>query len=183
MRSLFRDAKDAVRFSTSAIQAFIPKHEETLKTARKLERIGLFKGARYDELSQRLYELELEHAFACQLAVLAAAEGEVRQLADRLVQEHRFASFPKLRKVLAQYDQDGLPNGFRALIEQLTSALKSPLGNQTKWNRLIDYRNWLAHGRFQVPPVEKAPTQITIEEDILKAIEGLKKAITLAHRN
>jgi hypothetical protein len=82
VRSLFRDAKGAVRFSTSAIQAFIPKHEDTLKTARKLERIGLFKGARYDELSQRLYELELEHAFACQLAVLAAAEGEVRQLAD-----------------------------------------------------------------------------------------------------
>lgn len=177
MRSLFSDVRDAFKLASGALADQIPTSSNNARVAKILGKLGLARGISNLELHDHLYRLYFEHDLAGQLALLAAAEGDVRQRADEIIANQRYARYPKLRKVLLRYDDAGLPDRFRALIEELISALECHSKELTRWKRLIVYRNWLAHGQQGAPPCSKIPSQADLERDIEQSITNLRAAM------
>lgn len=177
MRSLFSDVRDAFKLASGALADQIPTSSNNERVAKVLGKLGLARGISNLELRDHLYRLYFEHDLAGHLAVLAAAEGDVRRRASEVITDQRYATNPKLREVLSRYDDDGLPNRFRFLLKELLSALKCQSKDLARWVRLIDYRNWLAHGHQGVPPRSKIPSQSELESEIEQSINNLRAAM------
>lgn len=178
MRSLFRETSDSIAFADAAIVRFLPENSRPDQIARALRDIGLARGALNSELIDCLIALHRSHRLNEHLAILSAAEGEVRQLTQDAVDGHRFLASEQLRKVLAEYRAAGeQPQRLRALLEQLFAAIKLSTAARRAWTRLLDYRNWLAHGRIGPPPRDRLPTQAELETELQKALSSFRRVI------
>jgi hypothetical protein len=173
----FRDTCDAIALATGVMREHIPEGADKRAAQQLLHRFGLARGILVNELHNYLYKLYEQHTYAGQLAILAAIEGDVRQLVTEVVEDQRYAPDENLRNVLRKYRDGGLPDRFRSLIEEFLSAMKVRIAEREPWKKLVDYRNWLAHGRKDDFPRAKIPTQSELEQEVKRALQILTRAM------
>lgn len=166
-----RDARNACTIAKYAWNSFIPDNSPDHRIAQQLRKIPLELGLPYSELRQRMYELSQESNLGAQLALLAATEGHIRSMASDFIADRRYSRNKRLLKLLSSYDSKGLPDRFRSLIEQFASAIGISKSKNYEWTRLIEYRNWLAHGRESTPPRSKLPGLEELNAEIDQALK------------
>lgn len=171
------DVRHAGALATHAWRLCIPINAAEQQIANILADANLEFGLPYDELRQREFELGEAHALALQLATLAATEGCIRSLAAEWVAHRSEFSTEKLRNLLGRYHLDGLPDRFRSLVEAFAAAVSVPKKQRATWDRLLDYRNWLAHGRCDELPRQKVPSRIDLDQVIDRAVASFRRAI------